>query len=169
MSTRRFRVTVDGEVFEVEVEELAGSAVDPAGVTAVTGTPVPVVVPPVTAAVPPSGPARPVPVSPVPERLPAPGARPDMPAVGGAARPSRPVREEAAPGGGERVEAPLPGTVVSVNVKAGQEVKARDVLVILEAMKMQNEIVSPRDGRVRQVAVAKGDTVALGDLLVIID
>jgi biotin carboxyl carrier protein len=67
------------------------------------------------------------------------------------------------------VEAPLPGTVVAVRVAPGQEVKAGEVLVILEAMKMQNEIVSPRGGKVAAVTVKKGDTVALGDLLAVVE
>lgn len=67
---------------------------------------------------------------------------------------------------GDGVEAPLPGTVVAVRVSPGQAVSSGDVLVVLEAMKMQNEIVSPRDGVVKEVLVARGDTVGLGDVLV---
>ncbi len=58
---------------------------------------------------------------------------------------------------------------MAVRVAPGQEVKAGEVLVILEAMKMQNEIVSPRGGKVAAVTVKKGDTVALGDLLAVVE
>jgi biotin carboxyl carrier protein len=68
--------------------------------------------------------------------------------------------------GGQKVDAPMPGTIVSVNVKAGDVVKKGQVLVVLEAMKMENEIVSPVDGKITSVGVAKGDAVSTGDFLV---
>ena len=68
--------------------------------------------------------------------------------------------------GGEKIEAPMPGTILSVSVKAGDTVKKNQVLVVLEAMKMENEIVSPVDGKVISVGVSKGDTVNPGDLLI---
>jgi glutaconyl-CoA/methylmalonyl-CoA decarboxylase subunit gamma len=68
--------------------------------------------------------------------------------------------------GGQKVEAPMPGTILSIAVKAGDVVKKGQVLVVLEAMKMENEIVSPYDGKVVSVGVSKGDTVNPGDLLV---
>jgi biotin carboxyl carrier protein len=68
--------------------------------------------------------------------------------------------------GGQKVDAPMPGTIVSVNVKAGDVVKKGQVLVVLEAMKMENEIVSPVDGKIASVGVAKGDAVSTGDFLV---
>lgn len=66
---------------------------------------------------------------------------------------------------GEAIKAPLPGTILQVRVAAGEAVKAGQVLVILEAMKMENEIVAPRDGTVAQVVTSKGSTVETGSPL----
>ena len=71
----------------------------------------------------------------------------------------------AAPAGGTTVNAPMPGTILKVNVTNGQTVKKGDVLMVLEAMKMENEIMSPCDGTVSAVAVTKGATVETGSLL----
>ena len=71
-------------------------------------------------------------------------------------------------GAGEAVSAPMPGTIVKVNVTAGQAVKAGDVLCVLEAMKMENDITAPKDGTVTQVVAAKGASVSTGDPLVVI-
>ena len=68
--------------------------------------------------------------------------------------------------GAVAVKAPMPGNILDVKVKAGDSVKAGDVLAILEAMKMENEIVAPQDGTVASVNVNKGDTVNSGDTLV---
>ena len=68
--------------------------------------------------------------------------------------------------GGEVVSAPMPGTILAVNVTAGQAVKKGDVLCVLEAMKMENEIYAPRDGEVASVSVAKGESVESGKALV---
>ena len=70
----------------------------------------------------------------------------------------------AAPEGGTKLASPMPGTILSVNCQNGQAVKAGDVLFILEAMKMENEIMAPCDGTVT-VAVAKGSSVETGALL----
>jgi len=69
---------------------------------------------------------------------------------------------------GEAVNAPMPGTILKVNVTQGQVVKAGTVLCVLEAMKMENEIMAPKDGTVAQVAVSKGSSVNTGDALVVI-
>ncbi len=74
----------------------------------------------------------------------------------------------AAPAGGEKVAAPMPGTILSVNVSNGQAVKKGDVLFILEAMKMENEIMAPCDGTVASVSAAKGAAVDTGALLCVI-
>ena len=60
----------------------------------------------------------------------------------------------------------MPGNILDVRVKAGDVVKAGDILVILEAMKMENEILAPQDGTVASVGVNKGDSVNVNDLLV---
>ena len=62
----------------------------------------------------------------------------------------------------------MPGTILKVNVAAGQTVKEGDLLVILEAMKMENEIFAPKDGTVNQVLVEKGASVDTGNVLVVI-
>ena len=68
-------------------------------------------------------------------------------------------------GVGESINAPMPGNILSVNVAAGDTVKKGQVLMVLEAMKMENEIMAPRDGKVTAVAVAKGAAVESGALL----
>lgn len=70
-----------------------------------------------------------------------------------------------APAGGEAIKAPMPGTILKVNVSNGQAVKKGDVLFILEAMKMENEIMAPCDGTVSGVNVANGASVESGTLL----
>ena len=74
----------------------------------------------------------------------------------------------AAVAAGEVVASPMPGNILSVNVSQGQAVKSGDILVILEAMKMENEILAPRDGTVAQVVVTKGATVDTGAPLVVL-
>ncbi len=105
MSAKTYHITLNGKVYEVEIEEVA------AGTT--------------------------------PKQTAAPAAKPVA---------SR-----------ESVTAPMPGTILNVLVKQGQAVKKGQVLVILEAMKMENEIVAPADGQVASISVDKGQNVNLGD------
>ena len=81
---------------------------------------------------------------------------------------SAPVAAPAASGSGETVSSPMPGTILDVKVAAGQVVKSGDILFILEAMKMENEIFAPCDGTVSSVAVSKGAAVNPGDVLCVI-
>lgn len=84
------------------------------------------------------------------------------PATMSAAKPAAPAAAPAAPaaaGAGAKVNAPMPGTILDVRVQNGAKVKKGDVLVILEAMKMENEIQAPCDGTVTSVCVKKGDSV----------
>ena len=62
----------------------------------------------------------------------------------------------------------MPGTILKVNATQGAAVKKGDILVVLEAMKMENEILAPKDGTVAQIAVSKGSTVDTGALLAVI-
>ncbi len=73
-----------------------------------------------------------------------------------------------ASGSGTPVKAPMPGTILSVQAQNGQSVKEGDVLFILEAMKMENEIVAPVSGTVTQVLAAKGNSVATDEALAFI-
>ena len=70
--------------------------------------------------------------------------------------------------GGTNVPSPMPGTILSVNVAAGQAVKTGDVLMVLEAMKMENDIVAPCDGTIKQLLVSKGSTVNTDDVLAVL-
>lgn len=112
---KKYRVNVNGSLYEIEIEEIQAPA----------GTPA-------TPAAPAAAPAAPV---------------------------------SSAPTGGEQVKSPMPGTILDVRVQQGQRVKKGDILVILEAMKMENEIMAPCDGTVSGVNVRKGDTVETQALL----
>ena len=79
-----------------------------------------------------------------------------------------PAPAPVAAGEGEKVLSPLPGNIWEVSVTVGQQVKANQCLIILEAMKMENEIVSPRDGIVKQILVKKGDAVDTDHVLVVL-
>ena len=71
-------------------------------------------------------------------------------------------------GAGEQVTAPMPGNILKVNVNVGDKVKEGQVLVVLEAMKMENEIMAPHDATIAQVVVSKGSTVDTGAPLVVL-
>ena len=103
--------------------------------------------------------------APAPVAAPAPKPTP-APAPAPAAAPA--PAPAAAPVGGNKINSPLPGSVISVAVKEGQAVKKGDTLLVLESMKMENPILSDCDGTVTKIAVAAGQSVMQDDLLVVI-
>lgn len=143
---RRFYVTVNGRGYEVEIEEVAAFPRPVAAATELPAQPGPrLTAAPAILSAPPS-----------PAAVPA----PEQIAVQPAAAPG-PVRVELPPSG-VAVNAPMPGKILAVKVTVGQSVKRGDVLMILEAMKMENEIQSPADGMVSAIAVECGQTVEAG-------
>ena len=82
-----------------------------------------------------------------------------------AAAPAAAPAPVAAPAGAQTISAPMPGTILKVNASNGQAVKKGDILMILEAMKMENEILAPNDGTVSSVNVAQGASVEAGTVL----
>ena len=130
----KYQVKVDGKVFEVEVEKVGGgyASLTPGSLTAAPAAPV----------------------------APAPQAAAPAPAPAAPAAPVAPAPQAAAPaaGGAGDVVAPMPGTVLKVNVNNGDTVASGDVILILEAMKMENEIVAPCAGTVT-LNVKAGETV----------
>ncbi|MCI6813712.1 MAG: acetyl-CoA carboxylase biotin carboxyl carrier protein subunit [Clostridiales bacterium] len=134
---RKFNIKVNGQAYEVEVEEVAGGFA-PAPVVPVAAAPAPAVAPV---------------AAPAPEK-----------AEAKAAPASAPV---AAPAGGTQLKAPMPGTVIDFKATNGAAVKKGQTVLILEAMKMENEIVAPVDGVITFVA-SKGASVNTDDLLAVI-
>jgi biotin carboxyl carrier protein len=135
---KKYRITVDGKSYEVDVEEMGQGVAVPLSAVAAQPT------------------AAPAPVAPAAPTAPsAPAAEPPKAAVASAASVQ-----------GEKLPAPMPGTILSVSVSAGQSVKKGEVLLVLEAMKMENEIVAHKDGVINGVFVQKGSTVNAGDPLV---
>ena len=122
---KKFVIKVNGNVYDVEVEETAGFVNTPISAPAPAQTPAP---------------------------APAPAVAP-----------------ASAPAGATVVSAPMPGTILDIKVSAGQSVKAGDVLCVLEAMKMENEIVAPAAGVVAAINTSKGASVNTGDALVSIN
>lgn len=134
---RKFNIKVNGQAYEVEVEEVAGGFA-PAPVVPVAAAPAPAVAPV----------AAPAPEKAETKAAPAPA----------------PV---AAPAGGTQLKAPMPGTVIDFKATNGAAVKKGQTVLILEAMKMENEIVAPTDGVITFVA-SKGASVNTDDLLAVI-
>ena len=135
---KNYTITVNGNVYEVTVEEgFTGAASAPKA----------------------AAPALKAAPAAAPKAAPAPAAAPAAPAP--AAAPAAP----APAAGAVAVTAPMPGKILGVKASAGQAVKRGQVLLILEAMKMENEIVAPQDGTVATINVAVGDSVEPGATL----
>ncbi|MDY5797120.1 MAG: biotin/lipoyl-containing protein [Eubacteriales bacterium] len=134
---RKFNIKVNGQAYEVEVEEVAGGFA-PAPVVPVAAAPAPAVAP-VAAPAPEKAEAK---AAPAPAHV-------------------------AAPAGGTQLKAPMPGTVIDFKATNGAAVKKGQTVLILEAMKMENEIVAPVDGVITFVA-SKGASVNTDDLLAVI-
>ncbi|WP_295247727.1 biotin/lipoyl-containing protein [Veillonella sp.] len=126
---KKFSVTVNGTVYDVEVNEVKADGAAPAPAAA-----------------------------PAPKAAPAPA-----PAAAPAPKAAAPVAA-----GATTVKAPMPGKILSVAVSAGQAVKKGDLLLVLEAMKMQNEIYAPQDATVSEVRVSANQTVATGEDMVVL-
>ena len=126
---KQYNITVNGNTYEVLVEEVGATA---------TPVAAPVFTAPVAAPA-----ASPAPV----------------------AAPAAPKAAPAGPAGANKVTAPMPGTILEVKVSAGQAVKKGDVICVLEAMKMENDIPAPCDGVVASVNVQKGASVSANDLI----
>lgn len=137
---KRYNVTVNGVQYQVEVEEVNGEF---------TGVPVVQNQTPQVVAQAPT--IAQVPVAPQPVEV------------------KEEVKKPVVAANGEKIECPMPGTILSVNVSEGQVLKEGDVMCVLEAMKMENEIMAPRDCKIVQIGVAKGAAVNTGDLLVVIE
>ena len=136
----KYNVTLNGKIYEDDVTE------SDAVVTGITQVPVAVAAPAVA----------PVAIAPV--------AAPEAPAEAPAAAPAvAPVSAD-----GTQVKAPMPGTILAVKKNVGEAVKAGDVIVVLEAMKMENDIVAPCDGTVKSINAPKGSTVNTDDVIAVI-
>ena len=127
---RKFKISIDGTQYLVEMEEVGAPVATPADAA------------PAAASAPVAAPA------PAPAAVPAPAA------------PAAP-----APAGAHVQNAPMPGTILDIHVNVGDVVKANQPVMVLEAMKMENEVVADQDGTIASIAVAKGDMVNPGDEL----
>ena len=144
----KYVATINGKKYEVEVEKLeAYKSLDRNGVAAPAAPVLPASAPVQRPAAP-----APAPVAAAPAPAPAPAAAP--------------APKAAAPAGATTVEAPMPGKILNIKVSEGQAVKFGEVVVIMEAMKMQTEIVAPADGTVSKILVKAGDSVDTGAALV---
>ena len=144
----KYVATINGKKYEVEVEKLeAYKSLDRNGVAAPAAPVLPASAPVQRPAAP-----APAPVAAAPAPAPAPAAAP--------------APKAAAPAGATTVEAPMPGKILNIKVSEGQAVKFGEVVVIMEAMKMETEIVAPADGTVSKILVKADDSVDTGTALV---
>ena len=140
---KNYTITVNGNVYEVSVEENA------AGVTTTQAAPTPVAPKAVA----------PIPVvAPVPVSAPTPAA---TPAPAPAAKPATPTGTS----GSIKINAPMPGKILGVKANVGDVVKRGQVILILEAMKMENEIVAPNDGTIASIDTSVGSNVEAGEVI----
>lgn len=132
---KRFRISVNGNSYDVEVEELDGATETSAPTPVQKSTP--------------------------------------KPAASAVKKPKKsapkPKETTPAPAGGHSIESPMPGTILSIAVSEGDSVSNGDVLLVLEAMKMENEITSDIDGTVSSINIGNGDAVDAGEVLVVIE
>lgn len=151
---RHFKVNVNGQSYDVDVEEIGGGQGGGSVQPLPTGTKPSVPTRPSrpkAASVPKPTPVKAAPVTPKPE------VKQEQPK---AAQPS---------GGGASVTAPMPGVILDIKVSPGDQVNEGDTLLILEAMKMENEISAASAGKVTDIPVKKGDSVNAGDVLIVIE
>jgi biotin carboxyl carrier protein len=123
MASRKFRITIDGKIFEAEVEELGGE---------------------ITAA----------------------------PAIQQQKTAQKPIQQKETPtptsAAGKAIVAPMPGKIISIKVKSGQQIKKGEIVLVLEAMKMEQEIKSEYTGVVSSINISEGDTVKKDQALILL-
>jgi len=157
---RKFKVTIGGKSYEVEVEEVTPPEPDT--------VPPPYIGPPKVLTEPPRRIITPRPLMPTPRGIEAP-----RPIAQPQPQPQTVEREapEAAKAviSGETIKAPLPGVVVAIKVKEGDQVKQGDTLLILESMKMENALVAPRSGVVKRILTTLRASVQHGDPLIVLE
>ena len=134
---KKFKVTVNGKSYEVDVEELGTAA-----------------------------PAAPVPPAPAPVAAASPAPTP-VPAASAASAATQAAPKGPIPDSAVVVKAPMPGKISAIKQESGSVTRG-SVILVLEAMKMQNDIPAPQDGTLTEVRVAVGDNVKTGDVLAVI-
>ena len=153
---RKFKISIDGTQYLVEMEEVGAPVPTPPDHAAPPPAPPPPAAPPPTPADLAAPAPAPAPAA-APAPAPAPAAAPEPEAAPAAATP--------APAGAHVQGAPMPGTILDIHLNVGDPVKANQPVMVLEAMKMESEIVAEVDGVIASIGVSKGDMVNPGDEL----